>query len=95
MVVWWISYPNMNRRQILKTGLLTAGLGAASGAIIPAAWSARPARVRDHEFIAKPARLALLGEDYPPTEVWAFNNRIPGPITVSYTHLTLPTKRIV
>ena len=80
MVVRSISYPNMNRRQILKTGLLTAGLGAATGAIIPAAWSARPARVREHEFIAKPARLGLLGEDYPPTEVWAFNNRIPGPI---------------
>ncbi|MBU3724447.1 MAG: multicopper oxidase family protein [Burkholderiaceae bacterium] len=68
----------MNRRIFLKSGLASAAaIGVASA---PLAWSARSGRVRDHLFIAQPARLNLLGQDYPATDVWAFNNMIPGPV---------------
>ena len=67
----------VSRRDALKLGLVASGLAAGAA---PLAWSARPLRVRDHTVIAKPARLELLGPDYPSTEVWAFNNMIPGPV---------------
>ena len=67
----------VSRRDALKLGLVAGGLAAGAA---PLAWSARPLRVRDHTVIAKPARLELLGPDYPSTEVWAFNNMIPGPV---------------
>lgn len=68
---------SMDRRQALKTGVVSAIL---AGGIAPLAWSARPLRVRDHTVIARPTRVELLGSDYPSTDVWAFNNMIPGPM---------------
>lgn len=72
----------MKRRQILASGAALAGLaaGGAGMSIAPLAWSARAPRVRDHTVIAQPTRLQLLGSDYPYTDVWAFNNMIPGPV---------------
>jgi len=66
----------MNRRSLIKTGLTVA----AAATVPPLAWSARPGRIREHTFIAQPTRLQLLGSDYPYTDVWAFNNLLPGPV---------------
>lgn len=63
----------MHRRTLMKAGL-------AACALPPLAWSARPGRMREMEFIARPAKASLLGEDYPSTDVWAFNNIVPGPV---------------
>jgi FtsP/CotA-like multicopper oxidase with cupredoxin domain len=67
----------MKRRTFIHTALAAASLGVG---IAPVAWSARPARIRSHTLISRPTSLALLGSDYPATDVWAFNNMIPGPV---------------
>lgn len=46
----------------------------------PFAWAARPGRAREFELIARQTRAELLGGDYPATDVWAFNNMVPGPV---------------
>ena len=68
----------MNRRNVLKAG--AAGLALAGASTLPLASLARGGRLRDHMLIAQPSRLGLLGDDYPATDVWAFNNMIPGPV---------------
>lgn len=57
----------------LAAGLLTApGRGGAVGG---AASEAEPIRLR-----AAPARVSLVGEGWPTTEVWAYEGRVPGPV---------------
>jgi len=68
----------MNRRHVLKAG--AAGVALAGASTLPLASLARGGRLRDHMLIAQPSRLGLLGDDYPATDVWAFNNMIPGPV---------------
>ncbi len=69
----------MNRRGLIKAGLAAscASLGM-TGAVSSLA-NTGP-RVREFNFTAKPTRLQLLGWDYPHTDVWAFNDQVPGPV---------------
>jgi len=64
------------RRRFLQTG-------AASSALM-AGWPRDPqAELADPSSVdlrAGPARVALVGEGYPETPVWAFNGSVPGPI---------------
>ncbi len=55
-----------DRRQVL------AGLAATA--------IARPARASGVNLRAAPAKVQLAPDDYSPTEVWAFNDKVPGPV---------------
>ena len=73
----------MNRRHFLKSGLAGAATSATIGAVwalAPKLSAARSVRIREHEFIARAVNLSLLGDDYPASDTWAFNNMIPGPV---------------
>lgn len=69
----------MNRRQLIKAGLLlpATSLGAIGAAGVLAS---APARAKEFVVTAKPTRLQLLGWDYPHTDVWAYNDQLPGPV---------------
>src|SRR3989442_14523948 len=60
----------MNRRNFLRTSLAVAG-----AAIFPAAWAAQAPRL----IRARPSRAALVGRDYPQTDVWTYEGGVAGP----------------
>jgi len=60
----------MHRRNFLRTSLAVAG-----AAIFPAAWAAQAPRL----IRARPSRAALVGPDYPQTDVWTYEGGVPGP----------------
>ena len=62
------------RRAFLSTGLAA---GAAVAAPIGGAW---PKTDRDLTLNVRPAKTNIVGEQYSDTQVWAYNDRIPGPI---------------
>lgn len=69
----WGAVINMNRRQFIGvTGL--SGLGASL-----AGWhlASQPG---ENEVIARKLDQQLLGEDYPYTALWGFNDSVPGPV---------------
>ncbi len=53
---------------------------AGSAAFAVAPLSLALARIREFELTAAPARVNLVGEKYPATDVWAFNGSVPGPV---------------
>ena len=58
--------------------LLTAGAGtlAAFGAGLPASTTAA---VVEHRLVARPARMRLVPEPHPETDIWSYNDSAPGP----------------
>ena len=67
------SYP-VSRRSLL---------GAGAGLLLTTALRSLPARAAvpvDHRIMAAPTRARLAGEGHPETDVWAYNNTVPGPI---------------
>ncbi len=63
------------RRRFIKASL------AASAYIGGSSFGARSLRARSSvDLTIQETRVALVGEGYPETEVWAFNGRVPGPI---------------
>ncbi|MEL6962177.1 MAG: multicopper oxidase family protein [Pseudomonadota bacterium] len=61
------------RRRFLQTGVAASALGIASIDI-------RSAVAAEIELTAAEATIPLVGEGYPATDVWAFNDRVPGPV---------------
>src|SRR5216683_5184273 len=66
--------PTINRR-----ALLIGGAGMAVAASLPRATSSTASPPKEIELTASPARVSLVGESHPPTDVWSYENRIPGP----------------
>lgn len=67
--------PSLTRRSLL------AGAGAAGLSVIapPGLRAGPPAAVREFELVAGPARVALVGSEYPETEIWSYGGVLPGP----------------
>lgn len=63
----------MERRSFLKASLAGGALAGGWGYY----WYRQPG---ENEFIAQTTDVQMLGEDYPYTSVWAFNDQIPGPL---------------
>jgi FtsP/CotA-like multicopper oxidase with cupredoxin domain len=42
-------------------------------------WQAVAAAGQEYRIIAKPAQASLVGGNYPPTDVWAYDGQVPGP----------------
>ncbi len=61
------------RRRFLQTGVAVSALGAAS-------IDMRSAVAVEIELTAAEATIPLVGEGHPATDVWAFNDRVPGPV---------------
>jgi FtsP/CotA-like multicopper oxidase with cupredoxin domain len=61
-----------NRRSFIQAAAALVGAAFHAG-------PARPATVRDHRLTAATARVALVGDPHPPTEVWCYDARVPGP----------------
>lgn len=69
--------PTLTRRQFISLTAAAAGLAA-----LPPAWTrAQPAAkaARTFELPLGPATAPLLGSEYPPVDVWAYNGQVPGP----------------
>lgn len=64
----------INRRGVLIGGAST--LAAASGCLAPRMASAN---VREFNLVAAPAQMSLAGAKHPVTEVWCYDQKIPGP----------------
>jgi FtsP/CotA-like multicopper oxidase with cupredoxin domain len=65
--------PSISRR-----GLLLAGAGLAIAAATRP-WRVLAATAQTYRVVPGPAQAALVGGDYPPTDVWAYDGQIPGP----------------
>ncbi|WP_292178108.1 multicopper oxidase family protein [Mesorhizobium sp.] len=66
------------RHPISRRSLLLAGAGLALAAPLRS-WPARGAAPKEIRLTAEPARAQLAGADHPPSDVWAYDGRIPGP----------------
>jgi FtsP/CotA-like multicopper oxidase with cupredoxin domain len=66
------SYP------VLRRSLLLAGAALALAAPLRSGL-ARDAAPQELRLTAEPARAQLAGADHPPTDVWAYDGRIPDP----------------
>ncbi|TIQ04013.1 MAG: multicopper oxidase family protein, partial [Mesorhizobium sp.] len=66
------------RHLISRRSLLLAGAGLALAAPLRS-WPARGAAPKEIRLTAEPARAQLAGADHPPSDVWAYDGRIPGP----------------
>src|SRR6266852_8410828 len=64
---------------INRRALLIGGAGMAVAASLPRATSAAAGPAKEIELTASPARVSLVGESHPPTDVWSYENRLPGP----------------
>src|SRR5262245_60523861 len=51
---------------------------AAAGALLP--FGPPAAAAAAHRLVAAPARAAIVGGNFPETEVWAYNGTVPGPV---------------
>ena len=63
---------------VSRRSLLLAGAGLAlttTARSLPA----RAAAIRDYRIVAAPAEASLLGGSHPPTGVWAYDDKVPGP----------------
>lgn len=71
--------PNLFARPIGRRRLLLAGGAVAAAGLMPGL--PRPARAEapTHTLTAGPARVRLVGDEYPDTTVWAYDGRVPGP----------------
>lgn len=65
-------------RIISRRGLLAAG-AAATLAMTQPPRPARAGAARDRRLVAGPARIPLVGDGYPRTDVWAYGGVVPGP----------------
>jgi FtsP/CotA-like multicopper oxidase with cupredoxin domain len=63
----------MNRRALL------AGGGSLLAATVIPGMDARASIAREFKLRAAPARVPIIGEPHPGTEVWAYESRVPGP----------------
>src|SRR6266540_2548041 len=64
----------LNRRAFLM-----AGAGLAAAASFPRVARPAPMRIREIKLRAAPGRRPIVGDLHPPTDVWCYGNRIPGP----------------
>ena len=62
-----------------RRALLIGGAGMAVAGSLPRATSSTAGPPKEIELTANPARVSLVGESHPPTDVWSYENRIPGP----------------
>lgn len=64
-----------SRRRFLKAGATASALIAGTPSVLRSALASEGISLR-----AAPARVPLVGDGYPSTEVWAFNDEVPGPV---------------
>jgi FtsP/CotA-like multicopper oxidase with cupredoxin domain len=69
------SLNQQTRRLFLQTGVAASALMAGSTLSGRSGLAAPPV-----ELTAGLSRVSLVGEDYPKTQVWAFNGSVPGPV---------------
>jgi FtsP/CotA-like multicopper oxidase with cupredoxin domain len=69
---------SLSRPAISRRSLLIAGAGLAATASIPRV-SGAAAPARESTLGAAPGRVSLVGRAHPATNVWCYDNRIPGP----------------
>lgn len=69
-----MSHVFISRRTLLK-----GGLGLSLSAALPVSPSFAQTRDPNTELVAKPAQVALVGEQYPETVIWSYNEQVPGP----------------
>jgi len=62
-----------SRRRILQAA-------AAAGVALPFAPPLLRAQAAERRLVAAPARAAIVGGNFPETEVWAYNGAVPGPL---------------
>jgi FtsP/CotA-like multicopper oxidase with cupredoxin domain len=67
------SIPHLSRRSLLLAG---AGLTLATGFRWSPSSAADPG---EHQIVAAAARVALIDDGHPQTDVWAYNGTVPGP----------------
>ncbi len=69
--------PDPFRRRLLRLGLSATATAALplAGCAAPAGGAPAPRRLR-----AAPARVSLLGDPWPDTDVWAYEGSVPGPL---------------
>jgi len=69
--------PDLLGRAIDRRALLLGSVGLAAAASFPN--GARAAPTREFKLVAAPARLSLVGEAHPKTDVWCYGGHVPGP----------------
>lgn len=69
----------LSRRQFLCSSTLAAIGAAAPWPLLALADQVTPG-VREYHLTVGPAKSPLLGPDYPPVDVWAYNGEVPGPL---------------
>lgn len=67
-----------SRSPVSRRSVLLAGAGLALSRAIPPL-PARAAQGGEYKLVAKPGRVALVGEGQPQTAVWAYDGKVPGP----------------
>src|SRR5262245_54168669 len=68
------SHSSLSRR-----ALLAGATGCALATLLNRSTSAAAATARDIKLSAAPGRWPIVGKPYPPTDVWCYGDRIPGP----------------
>src|SRR5712691_8368820 len=66
--------PTINRR-----ALLIGGASCAAAASLARTASGAAETVREFNLAAAPGRLGIVGGSHPATDVWCYDNRVPGP----------------
>jgi FtsP/CotA-like multicopper oxidase with cupredoxin domain len=69
----------MTQALIDRRSVLAGCAGVLAAASWPFAERRALASVREFNLIAAPARLSLVGTQHPPSEVWCYDQMIPGP----------------
>jgi len=69
----------MQRNHVSRRTILKTGLGFSLSTMIPATSLLAGTNKLDAHLVAKPARVALFGGQNPSTDVWSYNNLVPGP----------------
>jgi FtsP/CotA-like multicopper oxidase with cupredoxin domain len=70
---------SLSRPAISRRTLLMAGAGLAAAAALPRAARAATAPAKEIDLTVAPGRVSLVGAAHPATNVWCYDNRIPGP----------------
>jgi FtsP/CotA-like multicopper oxidase with cupredoxin domain len=74
---FWFMNNGFDPRRRRALGMMGALAGMVS--VRASRSDAAPARTTDFKLRAEAARVAIVGEPYPDTDVWSYNGRVPGP----------------
>src|SRR5262249_57019121 len=66
-----------SRSLLSRRALLAGTMGCSLAVLLDRSLSAAP--VQDIELSAEPGHWPIVGKPYPPTDVWCYGDRIPGP----------------